>query len=203
MWAHCPQPGWAPVPASQAGRTPPAMPRCPLVSNLLAEGIYKQGWARSSTVFQISPAPSFQLAWPCCSLQVCPRSCWLNVPLWRYTCPDVFSCSPSSSLTDVFGAHLVLPTCPGHPCPSCSLLHQGFLPVPRGMGHRDMLLQTTACLTQEIGLFACRLQGDVEAPHGDPEVSVLHTPSLAAHRLQSTQASAFESRCAAGAVLPG
>lgn len=38
--------------------------------------------------------------------------------------------------------------------------------MPRGMGHRDMLLQTTACLTQEIGLFACRLQGDVEAQHG-------------------------------------
>lgn len=54
--------------------------------------------------------------------------------------------------------------------------------MPRGSGCRDVLLQTTACLTQGTGLFAFRLQGDMEEPHGHPKENVLLTHSLLTHR---------------------
>lgn len=50
--------------------------------------------------------------------------------------------------------------------------------MPRGSGCRDLLLQTAACLTQGTGLFAFRLQGDMEEPHGDPKENVSLTHSL-------------------------
>lgn len=40
-------------------------------------------------------------------------------------CPEVFSCSPSSSLAEVFGAYLVLPICPGHPAHPASCSNKG------------------------------------------------------------------------------
>lgn len=95
-------------------------------------------------------------------------------------CPEAFSCSPSSSLTEVFGG---APNLSWPPCPSGSLLQQGSLPVPRGSGHRDVLLQAAACSTQDTGLFAFRLQRDMEESHGDPEESMWQTHSLPVHGL--------------------
>lgn len=55
--------------------------------------------------------------------------------------------------------------------------------MSRGSGRRDVLQQTTACSIQDTALFASRLQGNMEEPHGDPMDRVLPTHSLPAPRL--------------------
>lgn len=110
-------------------------------------------------------APCSQFARPRGSLQACLRS-RRSVKL---PAPGVCSCSPSSSLSEVFGARLVLPTCPAHPAHPASLLRRGTLLVPRGWGCRDRLLGTPGCSAQDPACLS------VEEPHGEPEESVAST----------------------------
>lgn len=64
-------------------------------------------------------------------------------------CPEVFSCSPSSSLTEVFEAYLVCQACPALPARLGPATEPAY-----AQGLRDVLLLTSVFLTQDTGLFA-------------------------------------------------